>query len=72
MLHRETDWRYPVAQGEEFFALRRAGVETEMVRFPNEGHELSRSGSPRHRVERFEGLLDWHGRQPASDPDRVR
>jgi dipeptidyl aminopeptidase/acylaminoacyl peptidase len=63
VLHSETDWRCPVGQGEELFvALRRAGVETEMVLFPDEGHELSRSGTPRHRVERFEVVLDWHGR----------
>ena len=48
---------------EQFFAaLKRAGVTTEMVRFPDEGHELSRGGSPRHRVERFDILLDWHRR----------
>jgi dipeptidyl aminopeptidase/acylaminoacyl peptidase len=63
VLHSETDWRCPVGQGEEFFvALKRAGVETEMVQFPNEGHELSRAGAPKHRIERFEVLLDWHGR----------
>jgi dipeptidyl aminopeptidase/acylaminoacyl peptidase len=29
------------------------------VRFPAEGHELSRSGNPGHRVTRFEVILDW-------------
>lgn len=63
VVHSTTDWRCPVGQGEEFFvALKRAGVETEMVQFPGEGHELSRSGSPKHRVERFEAILDWHSR----------
>ena len=63
VLHSEADWRCPIEQGEQLFtALKRAGVETEMVRFPDEGHELSRSGSPRHRVERFEIVLDWHAR----------
>jgi dipeptidyl aminopeptidase/acylaminoacyl peptidase len=33
-----------------------------MLRFPDEGHELSRSGSPVHRVQRFEAILDWFGR----------
>jgi dipeptidyl aminopeptidase/acylaminoacyl peptidase len=37
-------------------------VESEFVRFPNEGHELSRSGTPKHRVERFDVVLDWHAR----------
>jgi dipeptidyl aminopeptidase/acylaminoacyl peptidase len=63
VLHSEADWRCPIEQGEQLFAaLKRAGVPTEMVRFPDEGHELSRSGSPRHRVERFEIMLDWHRR----------
>jgi hypothetical protein len=34
----------------------------EYWRFPEEGHELSRSGSPRHRVQRAEIILDWFGR----------
>ena len=29
------------------------------MRFPDEGHELSRSGRPRHRLERFRIILDW-------------
>jgi dipeptidyl aminopeptidase/acylaminoacyl peptidase len=33
------------------------------VRFPAEGHELTRSGNPAHRVMRFELLLDWFDRQ---------
>ncbi len=33
-----------------------------MVRFPAESHELSRSGSPAHRVMRFHVVLDWFDR----------
>ena len=63
VLHSEHDWRCPIEQAEQLFvALKRAGVETELLRFPDEGHELSRSGAPKHRVERFEAVLDWHGR----------
>ena len=63
IIHSESDLRCPIGQGEQFFtALLRNGVDVEMVRFPDEGHELSRSGSPRHRVERFEYILDWHAR----------
>jgi dipeptidyl aminopeptidase/acylaminoacyl peptidase len=39
--------------------LRLLGKETEMLRFPSESHELTRSGSPLHRVQRFEAVLDW-------------
>ena len=63
ILHSEADWRCPIEQAEQLFvALKRAGVTTEFVRFPDEGHELSRAGAPRHRVERFEILLDWYER----------
>jgi dipeptidyl aminopeptidase/acylaminoacyl peptidase len=31
-----------------------------MIRFPNEGHELSRSGKPIHRQQRFDFIIDWH------------
>jgi dipeptidyl aminopeptidase/acylaminoacyl peptidase len=64
VLHSENDWRCPIEQAEQLFAvLWRNGIETEMVRFPaEEGHELSRSGKPKHRVERFEIILDWHDR----------
>jgi dipeptidyl aminopeptidase/acylaminoacyl peptidase len=63
VLHSDADWRCPVEQAERYFAaLVAAGVATEFVRFPDEGHELSRSGTPRHRVERFEAILDWHAR----------
>ncbi|GGI07808.1 S9 family peptidase [Egicoccus halophilus] len=72
VLHSEADHRCPIEQGEQYFvALKRAGVTTEMVRFPDETHELSRSGSPKHRIERFEVVLDWHARHllGAADPD---
>ena len=68
VIHSEGDYRTPVEQGEQFFSfLYRNGVETELLLFPApEGHELSRSGSPRHRVERFEAILDWHDRHLGS------
>ncbi|HEX2154857.1 MAG TPA: S9 family peptidase [Acidimicrobiia bacterium] len=63
IIHSEDDFRCPIEQAEQYFdALLRAGVETEFVRFPGEGHELSRSGKPRHREERFEIILEWLGR----------
>lgn len=63
VLHSEEDWRCPIEQGQQLFTmLQMQGVPSEMLRFPGEGHELSRSGKPRHRVERFEAVLDWHRR----------
>jgi len=63
VLHSETDWRCPIEQAEQYFmALLRNGTTTEFLRFPGEGHEMSRTGKPKHRVERFEAILDWHHR----------
>jgi dipeptidyl aminopeptidase/acylaminoacyl peptidase len=63
VLHSENDFRCPIEQAEQYFmALLRNGTPTEMLRFPGEGHEMSRSGNPRHRKERFEAILDWHDR----------
>jgi len=60
LIHSEEDWRCPVEQAQRFYvALKRAGVVTELLLFPGEGHELSRSGLPSHRVARFEAILDW-------------
>jgi dipeptidyl aminopeptidase/acylaminoacyl peptidase len=64
VVHSETDYRCPVEQGQQLFTLLYSnGVDTELLLFPSgEGHELSRSGTPKHRVERFEAILEWHGR----------
>ena len=63
VLHSENDFRCPIEQAEQYFmALLRNGTEAELLRFPSEGHEMSRSGKPRHRKERFEAILDWHAR----------
>jgi dipeptidyl aminopeptidase/acylaminoacyl peptidase len=63
VLHSDADHRCPLEQAEQLFSiLRRNGVESELLVFPGESHELSRSGSPKHRLERFEAVLDWHDR----------
>ena len=63
VLHSENDLRCNIEQGEHLFtALRLLGKEVEMLRFPAESHELSRGGSPLHRVQRFEAILQWFDR----------
>ena len=62
-IHSENDLRCTIQQAEEFFvALMELGVDTELVRFPDENHELSRSGKPKHREERFQHILRWFDR----------
>jgi dipeptidyl aminopeptidase/acylaminoacyl peptidase len=63
IVHSEKDWRCPVEQAQRLFvALRRRDAEVELLLFPGEGHELSRSGLPGHRVSRFEAILEWFDR----------
>ncbi|MEO7371810.1 MAG: S9 family peptidase, partial [Ilumatobacteraceae bacterium] len=53
LLHSEQDFRCPISQAEELFvAMRLLGKDVTFYRFPGEGHELSRSGSPVHRRQR--------------------
>jgi dipeptidyl aminopeptidase/acylaminoacyl peptidase len=63
VIHSEEDWRCPVEQGARLYVeLKRRGVPTELLLFPGEGHELSRTGRPRHRLARFEHILRWWAR----------
>jgi len=57
----EADYRTPPgAGGEELFrALKYRKIPTVMVRFPNEGHDLSRTGQPWHRIERLQHIVGW-------------
>jgi dipeptidyl aminopeptidase/acylaminoacyl peptidase len=60
ILHSENDFRCPIEQGEQLFvALKKQGVPTLFVRFPNESHDLSRNGQPKHRIERLTHILTW-------------
>ena len=60
IIHSEEDWRCPIGQAEELWvALKLLGKEVDFYRFPGENHEMSRSGSPLHRVQRGEIILDW-------------
>jgi dipeptidyl aminopeptidase/acylaminoacyl peptidase len=63
VIHSEEDWRCPLEQGARIYVeLKRRGVPSELLLFPGEGHELSRSGRPRHRLARLEHVLRWWAR----------
>ncbi|MEM8745986.1 MAG: S9 family peptidase, partial [Actinomycetota bacterium] len=67
IIHSENDYRCPINQAEELWvALKLLGKEVDFYRFPGEGHELSRSGSPVHRVQRGEIILDWFAEKLAA------
>ena len=60
IVHSEDDLRCPMEQAEQLYvALKTLRRDVTFVRFPGENHELSRSGKPRHRLERFRILLEW-------------
>lgn len=60
ILHSENDLRCPIEQAEQLFvAVKKQGTPTLLVRFPNESHDLSRNGQPRHRTERLRHILTW-------------
>lgn len=63
ILHSENDYRVLVSEAEQLFSyMRLSGGTVQMVRFPREGHNLSRTGEPKHRVRRLHIMLDWFTR----------
>jgi dipeptidyl aminopeptidase/acylaminoacyl peptidase len=59
-IHGESDNDVHITQAEEMYmALRRRGVETVLVRYPREGHDLR---EPKHRVDALERTLGWFDR----------
>ena len=69
----EADYRTPPADGGEmmFRALKYRKIPTAMVRFPNESHELSRSGGPWHRVERLQHIVNWFDKYLQDKPIKI-
>jgi dipeptidyl aminopeptidase/acylaminoacyl peptidase len=61
LIEGEADYRTPpTAGGEQMFrALKYLHRPVVMVRFPDESHELSRSGKPWHRIERLQHIVNW-------------
>ncbi len=73
LLHADDDLRCPPEQADQLYlALRLLGREVEYWRFPDEGHALSRGGSPWHRVARAEIILDFFARHLAGAPSACR
>jgi dipeptidyl aminopeptidase/acylaminoacyl peptidase len=63
ILHSDNDFRVPLEQGEQWFrALKHYGVTTEIVMFPRENHNLTRTGEPKHLVESLNWQLYWFAR----------
>jgi dipeptidyl aminopeptidase/acylaminoacyl peptidase len=75
ILHSDNDFRVPIEQGEQWFrALQHYGVPSELVLFPRENHNLTRTGEPKHLVESLNWQLYWfdrylNGNSNAKPPD---
>ncbi len=61
--HSEQDLRCPLEQDEQVYvALRKLGVPTRFIIFPEESHDLSRSGRTDRRIVRLKEFLAWFDR----------
>ena len=71
VIHFRTRLPLPARTGHPL--LQRAEAEwngcTKLLVFPGETADFSRSGQPRHRVERFAAVLDWWQRRNCRSPD---
>lgn len=63
VLHSDMDFRVPIEQGEQWFrALQHFGVPSEIVFFPRENHNLTRTGEPAHLIESLKWQVYWFDR----------
>lgn len=68
VIHSENDLRVSIEQGEQIFvALKKLGVDTEMIRYPDEPHGLSRGGRTDRRIDRLNHILRWFNKYLQDD-----
>ena len=68
VIHSENDLRVSIEQGEQVFvALKKLGVDTEMIRYPDEPHGLSRGGRTDRRIDRLNHILRWFNKYLQED-----
>jgi dipeptidyl aminopeptidase/acylaminoacyl peptidase len=72
IMHSSNDLRTGVSQSEMLYrALKELGRDVEYVRYPNSGHDLSRTGDPRQRMDRLDRIIEFFERyidNPRSPP----
>lgn len=69
VMHSDNDLRVPLEQGEQWYrALKHYGVTTELVVFPRENHNLTRTGEPKHLVESLNWQLYWFAKYVQKQP----
>jgi dipeptidyl aminopeptidase/acylaminoacyl peptidase len=71
-VHGENDNDVPIAEAEQYFiALKDAGVETIMIRYPREGHGVRET---RHQIDVIDRSIAWYEKhfQSAGAPTEAR
>lgn len=59
-IHSDEDYRCWIPEGLQMFtALKYHGVESKLLVFKGENHDLSRSGKPKSRIRRLKEISDW-------------
>ncbi|MDY0211041.1 MAG: S9 family peptidase [Acholeplasma sp.] len=59
-IHSDADYRCPIEQAMQFYGiLKQKGLDTKLVWFKGENHDLSRSGKPQARLKRLKEITDW-------------
>lgn len=59
-IHSDQDYRCPLPEGMQMMqALKVRQIDTKLVIFHGENHELSRSGKPKHRIKRLQEITNW-------------
>jgi len=60
IIHSLEDLRCHYEQAFQFFvALKHLEKEAKLILFPKDTHDLSRTGKPKHRIERLKQILEW-------------
>jgi dipeptidyl aminopeptidase/acylaminoacyl peptidase len=63
IMHASQDLRTGVSQSEMLYrALKELGRDVEYVRYPNAGHDLSRTGDPTQRLDRVNRIVEFFER----------
>lgn len=63
IIHSDQDYRTGLIQAEYLYkSLKVLGKPTEFVRYPHEGHDLSRTGNPKRRMDRLNRIIEFFER----------
>ena len=59
-IHSDEDYRCPIEQAMQFYSVLKTNqVDTKLVWFKGENHDLSRGGKPQARLKRLNEITNW-------------